>query len=75
MFPTWVIGVIAIVLGLLAFWQKERIAAWNKKQNARLDKPGALATEVGTPSRFGVSGLLMAGVGVAMIAYTLITGR
>lgn len=75
MFPTWVIGVIAIVLGPLAFWQKERIASWNKKWNAKLDKPGALATEVGTPSRFGVSGLLMAGVGVAMIAYSLFPGR
>lgn len=75
MFPTWVIGVIAIVLGLLAFWQKERIATWNKKWNARLDKPGAVAAEVGTPSRFGVSGLLMAGVGVAMILYSLFTGR
>lgn len=75
MIPTWTIGAIAVILGLLSFWQRERIAVWNKKWNARMDKPGALAGEVGTPSRFGVSGVLMAIVGVAMILYSVFTGN
>jgi glutaminase len=39
-----------------------------------MDKPGALAAEVGTPSRFGISGILMVVVGAALVVYSLLTG-
>jgi hypothetical protein len=70
-----VVGVAAILIGLLGFWQRDRITQLNRRWNKRLGKPGELASEVGSAKYFGTGAILMVPAGAATVIYTLITGQ
>ena len=70
-----VIGVAAILIGLLGFWQRDRITQLNRRWHSRLGKPGELASEVGTAKNFGIGAILMALAGAAIVAYSVVTGE
>lgn len=74
MTSTVAVGVLAIAIGILAFWQRERVSrmaiAWNKRQG----KLGEALSEFASPKAYGISGLLMATGGLVIVVYTLVTG-
>jgi hypothetical protein len=69
-----VFGTVVVVISLLAFWQRERLAQMNTGWNKRLGKPGGYASSVGTAKYFGIGAVLMALCGAATIVYSLVTG-
>lgn len=70
-----VVGVAAIVTGLLGFWQRERISRLNQNWNKRFGKPGEMFAEVGTAKYFGIGAIFMVLAGAALVIYSLVTGQ
>jgi hypothetical protein len=68
-------GVTAMVIGALGFWQRDRIAQLNRGWNQRLGKPGEMAAEVGTAKYFGIGAIFMILAGAATVVYSLVTGQ
>ena len=68
------VGVTAMVIGALGFWQRERISQLNRGWNKRLGEPGEMAAEVGTAKYFGVGAIFMILAGAAIVIYSLVTG-
>lgn len=69
-----VVGIVAVVIGGFAFWQRERISQWNRAWNKRMGKPGEFASTIGTPKAYGVGALLMVLGGLTTVLYSLVTG-
>lgn len=69
------VGVTAMVIGALGFWQRERISQLNRSWNKRLGEPGEMAAEVGTAKYFGVGAIFMILAGAAIVIYSLVTGQ
>ena len=69
------IGVTAIVIGVLGFWQRDRISKVNRGWNKRLGKKGEMAAEFGTAKYFGIGAIFMILAGVATVIYSLVTGE
>lgn len=70
-----IVGLIAIVLGILMFWQRERVSALNRGWNKRLGKPGELSSAIGTPRYFAIGAILMTLAGAAIVIYSVVAGR
>ena len=70
-----VVGLTALVIGLLGFWQRERISQLNRGWNSRFGKAGELATELGTAKYFGLGALLVAAAGAGTVIFSLVTGQ
>ncbi|SEF10958.1 hypothetical protein SAMN04489740_4053 [Arthrobacter alpinus] len=70
-----IIGVAAMVIGGIGFWQREKISQLNRSQNKRLGKYGDLMTGVGTAKYFGIGALFMILAGAAIVIYSLVTGQ
>jgi drug/metabolite transporter (DMT)-like permease len=68
-------GLAAIVIGALGFWQRHRISQLNRGWNKRMGKPGEMAAEVGTANYFGMGAIFMILAGVATVIYSLVTGQ
>ncbi|WP_314215431.1 hypothetical protein [Pseudarthrobacter equi] len=69
------VGVAAIVIGALGFWQRDRISQLNRGWNRRTGKLGEMAAEVGTAKYFGIGAILMILAGAGTIIYSLVTGQ
>jgi uncharacterized iron-regulated membrane protein len=74
MTSTGIVGLIAIVIGVLMFWQRERVSQVNRGWNKRLGKPGEFSSAIGTPKYFGIGAVLMTLAGVAIVIYSVIAG-
>ncbi|WP_367765844.1 hypothetical protein [Arthrobacter sp. HS15c] len=70
-----IMGVAAMVIGALGFWQRDRISQMNRDWNKRFGKPGELAAEVGTAKYFGIGAMFMVLAGAATVIYSLVTGQ
>ncbi|MFC9770596.1 MULTISPECIES: hypothetical protein [unclassified Pseudarthrobacter] len=71
----FLVGIAAVVIGALGFWQRDRIAELNRGWNRRMGKPGEIAAEVGTAKYFGIGAILMILAGVGTIIFSLVTGQ
>ena len=74
MTPTFAIGVLSVLIGLVGFWQRKRVAALNRKWNTRLGAPGTASSALGSPRNFGLGAGLMIAAGIAIVSYSLIIG-
>jgi hypothetical protein len=74
MTPTFAVGIHSVLIGLAAFWQRGRVAALNRRWNSRLGAPGAASSALGTPKNFGRGALLMIAAGIAILAYSVVSG-
>jgi hypothetical protein len=74
MTATFAIGALSVLIGLVAFWQRGRVAALNRRWNSRLGAPGAASSALGTPKNFGRGALLMIAAGVAILVYSFVSG-
>lgn len=69
------VGLFAIAIGILAFWQRERVSHWARVWNKRFGKPGEIISDFATPKAYGISGLLMATAGLGIVVFSLVTGQ
>jgi hypothetical protein len=74
MTSTGLVGLIAMVIGVLMFWQRERVSQMNRGWNKRLGKPGEMSSVIGTPKYFGIGAILMAIAGAAIVIYSIAAG-
>lgn len=63
------VGLFAIVIGILAFWQRDRVSHWARARNKRFGKPGEVISDFATPKAYGISGLLMATAGLGIVVF------
>jgi hypothetical protein len=61
-----------MVIGVLMFWQRERVSQMNREWNKRLGKPGELSSAIGTPKYFGIGAILMTLGGAAIVIYSMV---
>jgi hypothetical protein len=69
------VGLFAMVIGILAFWQRDRVSHWARAWNKRFGKPGEVISDFATPKAYGISGLLMATAGLGIVVFSLVTGQ
>lgn len=69
------VGLFAIVIGILMFWQRDRVSQWARAWNKRIGKPGEVISDFATPKAYAISGLLMATAGLSIVVFSLVTGQ
>jgi multisubunit Na+/H+ antiporter MnhB subunit len=70
-----IVGLFAMVIGILAFWQRDRVSHWAGAWNKRFGKPVEVISDFATPKAYGISGLLMATAGLGIVVFSLVTGQ
>lgn len=69
------IGALALVLGLLGAWQRNRLVKVNTRINERMGGLGKATNKLQSSRGYLIGGLVMAAGGAFILIYAVVSGR